>query len=159
VERHVEAINTALRDIPANRVRMHLCWGNYEGPHHLDVDVAKIIAPIMRAKPSTILFEAANPRHDHEYVAWASAQIPDDKVLVPGVIDSTTNYIEHPELVAQRLEHYTAIVGPDRVMGGSDCGFGTWSGYGAVDPDICWAKLRSLSDGARIAAERQTALR
>jgi 5-methyltetrahydropteroyltriglutamate--homocysteine methyltransferase len=159
VERHVEAINTALRDIPANRVRMHLCWGNYEGPHHLDIDVAKIIAPILRAKPATILFEAANPRHDHEHVAWASAQIPDDKVLVPGVIDSTTNYIEHPELVAQRLEHYTAIVGPDRVMGGSDCGFGTWSGYGAVDPDICWAKLRSLSDGARIAAERQIALR
>jgi 5-methyltetrahydropteroyltriglutamate--homocysteine methyltransferase len=155
VERHVDAINTALRDISADRVRMHLCWGNYEGPHHLDVDLATIIAPILRAKPATILFEAANPRHEHEHVVWAAAQIPDDKVLVPGVIDSTTNYIEHPELVAQRIEHYTAIVGPHRVMAGTDCGFGTWSGYGAVDPEICWAKLGALAEGARIAAQRQ----
>jgi 5-methyltetrahydropteroyltriglutamate--homocysteine methyltransferase len=159
VQRHVEAINAALRDVPADRVRMHLCWGNYEGPHHLDIDVSKILGAILRAKPATILFEAANPRHEHEHIAWASAQLPDDKVLVPGVIDSTTNYIEHPELVAQRIEHFTDIVGPERVIGGTDCGFGTWSGYGAVDPDICWAKLRSLSDGARIAAERQTAVR
>jgi 5-methyltetrahydropteroyltriglutamate--homocysteine methyltransferase len=155
VERHVDAINTALRDIPADRVRMHLCWGNYEGPHHLDVDLATIIGPILGAKPATILFEAANPRHEHEHVVWAAAQIPEDKVLVPGVIDSTTNYIEHPELVAQRIEHYAAIVGPDRVMAGTDCGFGTWSGYGAVDPEICWAKLGALAEGARIAAQRQ----
>ena len=156
VERHVDAINTALRDIPADRVRLHLCWGNYEGPHHCDIDVAKILGVVLRAKPSTILFEAANPRHAHEHAAWAAAaaQIPEDKVLVPGVIDTTTNYIEHPELVAQRIEHYTAIVGPERVMGGTDCGFGTWSGYGAVDPEICWAKLRTLAQGAAIAAER-----
>jgi 5-methyltetrahydropteroyltriglutamate--homocysteine methyltransferase len=106
-----------------------------------------------------MLFEAANPRHAHEHVVWASASIPEDTVLVPGVIDTTTNYIEHPELVAQRIEHYTAIVGPERVMAGTDCGFGTWSGYGAVDPDICWAKLRSLAEGARIAAQRQRAVR
>jgi 5-methyltetrahydropteroyltriglutamate--homocysteine methyltransferase len=155
VERHVGAINTALRDIPADRVRLHLCWGNYEGPHHLDIDLGKIIGTILRAKPATILFEAANPRHAHEHVVWASAAIPEDKVLAPGVIDSTTNYIEHPELVAQRIEDYTAIVGPERVMAGTDCGFGTWSGFGAIDPDICWAKLRSLSEGARIAAQRQ----
>jgi 5-methyltetrahydropteroyltriglutamate--homocysteine methyltransferase len=159
VERHVQAINTALRDIPADRVRMHLCWGNYEGPHHLDISVEKIAGAILRAKPSTLLFEAANPRHAQEHAAWARAAIPEDKVLVPGVIDTTTNYIEHPELVAQRIEHFTAIVGPERVMGGTDCGFGTWSGYGAVDPEICWAKLRSLADGAQIAAERQPALR
>jgi 5-methyltetrahydropteroyltriglutamate--homocysteine methyltransferase len=155
VERHVEAINVALRDVPGERVRMHLCWGNYEGPHHLDIGLDKIIDPILRAKPTTVLFEAANPRHDHEHVVWARADIPEDKVLVPGVIDSTSNYIEHPELVAQRIEHYTAIVGPDRVMAGTDCGFGTWSGYGAVDPEICWAKLGALAEGARIAAQRQ----
>jgi 5-methyltetrahydropteroyltriglutamate--homocysteine methyltransferase len=159
VQRHVEAINTALRDIPAERVRLHLCWGNYEGPHHLDVGLDKIVGAILRAKPATILFEAANPRHAHEHVVWASAAIPEDKVLAPGVIDTTTNYIEHPELVAQRIEHYTAIVGHERVMAGTDCGFGTWSGYGAVDPDICWAKLRSLSEGARIATQRQPAVR
>ena len=159
VERHVDAINTALRDIPADRVRLHLCWGNYEGPHHCDIGLEKIVGAIMRAKPSTILFEAANPRHAHEHVAWAQAAIPEDTVLVPGVIDTTTNYIEHPELVAQRIEHYTAIVGPDRVMGGTDCGFGTWSGYGAVDPEICWAKLGALAEGAQIAAQRQRTMR
>jgi len=155
VERHVQAINTALRDIPGDRVRMHLCWGNYEGPHHCDIGLDKIVDQVLRAKPATILFEAANPRHEHEHVAWAGARIPEDKVLVPGVIDTTTNYIEHPELVAQRIEHYTAIVGPERVMAGTDCGFGTWSGYGAVDPEICWAKLGALAEGAQIAAQRQ----
>ncbi len=159
VERHVEAINTALRDVPRDRVRMHLCWGNYEGPHHLDIGLEKIVGAVLRAKPATILFEAANPRHEHEHIAWSRATIPEDTVLVPGVIDSTSNYIEHPELVAQRLERFTAIVGPDRVMAGTDCGFGTWSGYGAVDPEICWAKLGALAEGARIAAQRQAALR
>ncbi|HEY2318593.1 MAG TPA: cobalamin-independent methionine synthase II family protein [Solirubrobacteraceae bacterium] len=159
VERHVDAINAALRDIPADRVRLHLCWGNYEGPHHLDIDVDKIIGAILRAKPSTILFEAANPRHAHEHAVWAQAPIPDDTILVPGVIDSTTNYIEHPDLVAQRIAHYTRIVGPERVIAGTDCGFGTWSGFGAIDPDICWAKLRALADGAARAAQRQPALR
>jgi 5-methyltetrahydropteroyltriglutamate--homocysteine methyltransferase len=159
VERHVDVINAALRDVPADRVRLHLCWGNYEGPHHLDIGLDKIVGAILRAKPSTILFEAANPRHAHEHVVWAAASIPEDKVLVPGVIDSTTNYIEHPELVAQRIEHYTDIVGRERVMAGTDCGFGTWSGFGAIDPDICWAKLSSLAEGARIAAQRQRAVR
>ena len=152
--RHVEAINHALRDVPADTVRLHLCWGNYEGPHHLDIGVEKIIDVVLRAKPSTILFEAANPRHEHEWAVWRDASIPEDKTLAPGVLDSTCNYIEHPELVAQRLETYAQIVGADRVMGGTDCGFGTWSGFGAIDPDICWAKLGSLAEGARRASER-----
>jgi 5-methyltetrahydropteroyltriglutamate--homocysteine methyltransferase len=154
VERHVEAINRALRDVPADRVRLHLCWGNYEGPHHLDIDLGKIVEVILRAKPATILFEAANPRHAHEWAVWRDASIPDHKILAPGVIDSTTNYIEHPELVAQRIRQFTDIVGPERVIAGTDCGFGTWAGFGAIDPDICWAKLRSLADGAAIAAGR-----
>jgi 5-methyltetrahydropteroyltriglutamate--homocysteine methyltransferase len=154
VERHVEAINRALRDIPAESVRMHLCWGNYEGPHHLDIPLEKIIHVILRAKPATILFEAANPRHAHEWAVWREATIPQDKILAPGVLDSTTNYIEHPELVAQRILAFTDIVGPERVVAGTDCGFGTWAGFGAIDPDICWAKLRSLAEGARIASER-----
>jgi 5-methyltetrahydropteroyltriglutamate--homocysteine methyltransferase len=154
VERHVEAINRALRDVPAERVRLHLCWGNYEGPHHLDIDLGKIVDVILRAKPATILFEAANPRHAHEWAVWRDASIPDEKILAPGVIDSTTNYIEHPELVAQRLLRFTEIVGPERVIAGTDCGFGTWAGFGAIDPDICWAKLRSLAEGAQIAAAR-----
>ena len=113
-ERHVEAINRALRDIPADRVRLHICWGNYEGPHHLDIDLPKIVDVILRSKPATLLFEAANPRHAHDWATWRDAKIPDDKVLAPGVLDSTTNYIEHPELVAQRLLTYAEIVGPER---------------------------------------------
>jgi 5-methyltetrahydropteroyltriglutamate--homocysteine methyltransferase len=156
-ERHVEAINRALRDVPADRVRLHLCWGNYEGPHHLDIDLDKIIDVVLGAKPSTIQFEAANPRHEHEWAVWRDAAIPEDKILAPGVIDSTCNYIEHPELVAQRLLTFAAIVGPERVMAGTDCGFGTWSGFGAIDPDICWAKLASMAEGARRASERAPA--
>jgi 5-methyltetrahydropteroyltriglutamate--homocysteine methyltransferase len=150
--RHVAAINRALRDVSADRVRLHVCWGNYEGPHHLDIGLSKIIDVVLRAKPATILFEAANPRHEHEWVVWRDAEVPEDKVLAPGVIDSTCNYIEHPELVAQRLRRFAEIAGPDRVIGGTDCGFGTWSGFGSVDPDICWAKLRALAEGARMAA-------
>ena len=153
-ERHVDAINRALRDIPADRVRLHICWGNYEGPHHLDIDLPKIVDVILRSKPATLLFEAANPRHAHDWAIWRDAKIPDDKVLAPGVLDSTTNYIEHPELVAQRLLTYAEIVGPERVVAGTDCGFGTWAGFGAIDPDICWAKMRSLSQGARLASGR-----
>jgi 5-methyltetrahydropteroyltriglutamate--homocysteine methyltransferase len=154
VQRHVEAINRALRDVPAERVRLHLCWGNYEGPHHLDIDLGKIVGAILRAKPATILFEAANPRHAHEWAVWRDASIPDEKILAPGVIDSTTNYIEHPELVAQRILQFTEIVGPERLIAATDCGFGTWAGFGAIDPEICWAKLRSLAEGAQIAAQR-----
>lgn len=152
--RHIEALNRALRDVPADRVRLHLCWGNYEGPHHLDIGVEKIIDVVLGAKPSTILFEAANPRHAHEWTTWRDADIPDDKVLAPGVLDTTTNFIEHPELVAERIIRFADIVGPERVLAGTDCGFGTWAGFGPIDPAICWAKLRSLSEGARLASER-----
>ena len=152
--RHVEAINQALRDVPADRVRLHLCWGNYEGPHHLDIGVEKIIDSVLHAKPQTILFEAANPRHAHEWVIWKEAKIPDDKVLAPGVLETTSNFIEHPELVAQRIETYARIVGPDRVMAGTDCGFGTWSGFGPIDETICWAKLRTMAEGAELASKR-----
>jgi 5-methyltetrahydropteroyltriglutamate--homocysteine methyltransferase len=151
---HVEALNVALRDVPADRVRLHICWGNYEGPHHLDIGVEKIIDLVLAAKPATLLFEAANPRHAHEWKVWAESRIPEDKVLVPGVIDTTTNFIEHPELVAERVCRFAEIVGRDRVMAGTDCGFGTWAGFGPIDPDICWAKLRSLSEGAALASER-----
>jgi 5-methyltetrahydropteroyltriglutamate--homocysteine methyltransferase len=152
--RHVEAINQALRDIPADRVRLHLCWGNYEGPHHLDIGVEKIIDSVLHAKPQTILFEAANPRHAHEWVIWKDANIPGDKVLAPGVLETTSNFIEHPELVAQRIETYARIVGPDRVIAGTDCGFGTWSGFGPIDETICWAKLRAMAEGAELASKR-----
>jgi 5-methyltetrahydropteroyltriglutamate--homocysteine methyltransferase len=152
--RHVEAINQALRDVPADRVRLHLCWGNYEGPHHLDIGVEKIIDSVLHAKPRTILFEAANPRHAHEWAIWKDAKIPDDKVLAPGVLETTSNFIEHPELVAQRIETYARIVGPDRVIAGTDCGFGTWSGFGPIDETICWAKLRTMSEGAELASQR-----
>ena len=153
-ERHVAAINRALADVPGDQVRLHVCWGNYEGPHHLDIPVERIMDHILEAKPATILFEAANPRHAHEWTAWRDAAIPDDKILAPGVISSTSNYIEHPELIAQRLQTFAAIVGPDRVVAGTDCGFGTWSGFGPIDPTICWAKLESLSQGAALASSR-----
>jgi 5-methyltetrahydropteroyltriglutamate--homocysteine methyltransferase len=151
---HIDTLQDVLANIPADRVRLHVCWGNYEGPHHFDIPVAKIMEQVLRAKPATILFEAANPRHAHEWTVWRDAAIPDDKVLAPGVIDTSTNYIEHPELVAQRLEHFTDIVGAERVIAGTDCGFGTWAGFGPIDPDICWAKLRTLADGAELASLR-----
>ncbi len=150
IEQHVEALNFALVAIPAARVRMHVCWGNYEGPHHKDVPLATILPTVLKAKPQGLLFETANPRHGHE---WATirdmrAQIPQDKVLIPGVLDTTTNFIEHPELVAQRLQRFVDIVGADRVIAGSDCGFGTFAGFGAVDDDIVYAKLASMAAGA-----------
>jgi 5-methyltetrahydropteroyltriglutamate--homocysteine methyltransferase len=151
---HVEVLNHALANVPADRVRLHVCWGNYEGPHHLDIGLEKIVDVVLRAKPATLVFEASNPRHAHDWAIWSEAKIPDDKVLAPGVIDSTTNYIEHPELVAERIGRYVDIVGGERVLGATDCGFGTWSGFGAVDPDICWAKFGSLVEGARIASAR-----
>jgi 5-methyltetrahydropteroyltriglutamate--homocysteine methyltransferase len=156
VGRHVDAINYALRDVPADRARVHICWGNYEGPHHLDIELRKIIDDVVRLKPSTWLFEAANPRHAHEWEVWRenAAKIPDDKILVPGVLDTTANYIEHPELVAQRLGFFVDIVGPDRVMAGTDCGFGTWAGFGPIDPTICWAKMEAMAQGARLATAR-----
>ena len=150
----VEALNYALENVPADRARMHLCWGNYEGPHHHDVDLREIIDIVLSAKPQAIQFEGANPRHQHEWQIWAEADIPDDKILIPGTLDTTTNFVEHPELVAQRIERFSAIVGKERVIAGTDCGFGTFAGFGAVHPDIAYEKLRSLAEGARIASQR-----
>ena len=152
-ERHVEILNHALRNVPGERVRMHICWGNYEGPHHLDIGVEKVLPALLKAKPRTILFEAANPRHEHEWAVWKEAKLPDDLVLAPGVIDSTSNFIEHPELVAQRIRRFVDIVGSERVIAGTDCGFATFAGMGAVDGEIAFAKLASLVEGARIAAQ------
>ena len=153
----VEALNHALRNVPAERIRMHVCWGNYEGPHHHDIGLEKIIDVVLKAKPATVLFEGANPRHAHEWEVWAAAgkagKIPDHKILAPGVLDSVNNFIEHPRLIAQRLRTYANIVGRDRVMAATDCGFGTFAGFGAIYPPICFAKLASMAEGARIASE------
>jgi 5-methyltetrahydropteroyltriglutamate--homocysteine methyltransferase len=150
----VAALNYALENVPADRVRMHLCWGNYEGPHTHDIPLEKVLDTVMTAKPAAIQFEAANPRHAHEWDVWASARIPDDKILIPGVLDSTTNFVEHPRLVAQRIERFAGIVGRERVIAGTDCGFGTFAGFGSVHPDIAYAKLASLVEGAAIASSR-----
>ena len=153
---HVEALNHALRDIDPARVRVHICWGNYEGPHVCDIDMAKVFDTLMACRARYVLFETSNPRHAHEWTVFRdrAADIPDDKVLVPGVVDTTTNFVEHPELVAQRIERFTDIVGGERVVAGSDCGFGTFAGFGAVDPEIAYAKLASLAEGARLASSR-----
>jgi 5-methyltetrahydropteroyltriglutamate--homocysteine methyltransferase len=151
---HVEVLNHALRNIASDRVRLHVCWGNYEGPHHHDVPMERLLPIVLKAKPQGLLFEAANPRHAHEWTVFRDADIPDDKILVPGVLATTTNYVEHPLLVAQRLETYANIVGRERVIAGTDCGFGTFAGFGPVEPDIAYLKLASLVEGARIASER-----
>ena len=154
--RHVEVLNHALRNVPADRVRMHVCWGNYEGPHTHDVPLEKLLPVVMKAKPQAILFEGANPRHAHEWQVFRdmAAQVPEDRILVPGVLSTTTNYVEHPRLVAERLEHYADVVGRERVLAGTDCGFGTFAGFGPVDPDIVWLKLKSLVDGAELASKK-----
>ncbi|HRK24920.1 MAG TPA: cobalamin-independent methionine synthase II family protein [Beijerinckiaceae bacterium] len=148
---HVEALEHALTGLPQDRIRLHICWGNYEGPHCCDIDMGKVFPLLMRVPARYILFETANPRHGHEWTVFRdrAREIPADKILVPGAVDTTTNFIEHPELVRQRLERFTAIVGRDRVIAGSDCGFGTFAGFGAVDPEIAWAKLATLKEGAR----------
>lgn len=149
---HVEALNHALSDIPADKVRVHICWGNYEGPHCCDIPMAKMFDTLMSTKAASVLFETSNPRHGHEWAVFRDrkADIPDNKILVPGVVDTTTNFVEHPELVAQRTQRFVDIVGSDRVIAGSDCGFGTFAGFGAVDPDIAYAKLKSLAEGAAL---------
>ena len=149
---HVEALNHALENVPEDRVRIHICWGNYEGPHCCDIPMDTVFSTLMSTKAQYLLFETSNPRHAHEWTVFRDrkSEIPDNKVLVPGVVDTTTNFVEHPELVAQRIERFTGIVGSDRVIAGSDCGFGTFSGFGAVDPDIAYAKLKSLSEGAAL---------
>lgn len=153
---HVEALNHALQDVPQDRVRIHICWGNYEGPHVCDIGMEKVFDTLMGAKARYVLFETSNPRHAHEWTVFRDrrADIPDDKVLVPGVVDTTTNFVEHPEVVAQRIERFVDIVGQERVIAGSDCGFGTFAGFGAVDPQIAYAKLEALAQGARLAGER-----
>ncbi len=149
---HVEALNHALEGIPADKVRIHICWGNYEGPHVCDIPMAKVFDTLMAARARHVLFETSNPRHGHEWTVFRDrkADIPEDKVLVPGVVDTTTNFVEHPELVAQRLRHFVDIVGAERVIAGSDCGFGTFAGFGAVDPDIAYAKLAAMAEGAAL---------
>ena len=153
---HVEALNHALSDIDPAKVRIHICWGNYEGPHVCDISMDKVFSTLMSARANYVLFETSNPRHAHEWTVFRDrkAEIPEDKTLVPGVVDTTTNFVEHPEVVAQRLDRFTAIVGKDRVIAGSDCGFGTFAGFGAVDPDIAYATLGALAQGAAIAGDR-----
>ena len=153
-EQQVEMLNHALRNVPASSLRMHICWGNYEGPHDHDIALEKIMRIVLQAKPQAISFEASNPRHAHEWTVWRDAKLPDDKVLMPGVIDSSTNFVEHPELVAQRIGKFADIVGRERVIAGTDCGFGTFAGYSKVDPDIAYKKLKSLVEGAAIASQR-----
>src|SRR6202158_2988304 len=151
---HVEALNHAVAAIPPEQLRLHLCWGNYEGPHHCDVPLADIIDIALSARPASISFEAATPRHAHEWTLFERVKLPTGKLLIPGVIESKSNFIEHPELIAQRLARYARLVGRENVIAGSDCGFGTWVGQAAVDPDVVWAKLKAMTDGARIASKQ-----
>jgi 5-methyltetrahydropteroyltriglutamate--homocysteine methyltransferase len=151
---NVEALNAATANIAPEAMRMHVCWGNYEGPHDHDIPLERVIGIILKARPATILFEAANPRHEHEWRVWAEAKLPADKLLAPGLIDTCSNYVEHPELIAQRIERYAAIVGVERVIASTDCGFGTFAGYGKIDPAVTWKKLAALRAGADIAAAR-----
>ena len=151
---NVEALNAATAGIAPETMRMHVCWGNYEGPHDHDIPLERVLDIILKARPATILFEAANARHEHEWQVWAEAKIPDDKVLAPGLIDTRSNCVEHPELIAQRLERFVAIVGSERVIASTDCGFGTFAGYGKIDPEVTWKKLRALREGADLVAAR-----
>ena len=152
-EGNVEALNHALRDIPPERIRLHLCWGNYEGPHHRDIALKDILGVVLKARAQAISLEGANPRHEHEWAVFKDVPLPDGTILIPGVLDSTTNFIEHPELVAQRLVRYAEVVGKENVMAGSDCGFGTFARTTfQVEPEIVWAKLRAMAEGARLAS-------
>ncbi len=151
---NIEALNHALRDIPPDRLRMHLCWGNYEGPHHRDIPLKDILGIVLKARPQAISFEGANPRHEHEWTVFREVKLPADKVIIPGVLDSTTNFIEHPELVAQRIVRYAQLVGKENVIAGSDCGFGTFARSNPViEPEIVWPKLRAMAEGARLASK------
>ena len=154
IELHIDALNHALADVPPDRSRIHLCWGNYEGPHHHDVEIKEILDIILKARPQGLSYEASNPRHSHEWASFKGVNIPDGKLLIPGVIDSVTNFIEHPELVAERICNIAGVVGRENVMAGSDCGFGTVAGVSRVDAAIAWAKLRTMAEGARIASSR-----
>ena len=151
---HVDALNEAVRNIPAEKMRLHVCWGNYEGPHHCDAPMEMVLPIAIKAKPQALLFESSNPRHAHEWEVFRDADLPEDKILVPGVIDSTTNFIEHPKLVAERIVRFANIVGRERVIAGTDCGFATFAGFGSVDEDITYAKLAAMAEGAQIASEK-----
>jgi 5-methyltetrahydropteroyltriglutamate--homocysteine methyltransferase len=150
----IEALNHALEGIPADRCRLHICWGNYEGPHTRDIPLEKVLPVLFRAKVQGLLVEGANPRHEHEWALWEEHKLPEDKVLVPGVLDTSCNFVEHPELVAQRLLRYASLLGKERVIAGTDCGFGTFAGFGPVHPSICWLKLKAMSDGAELASQK-----
>ena len=152
--RHVEVLNHALRNVPADRVRMHMCWGNYEGPHHHDIPMRDLLPVVAKAKPQALLFEAANPRHAHEWKVFEEVKVPEDKILIPGVITSTTNYVDHPELIAERLVRFANILGRERVIAGSDCGFSTFAGFGPVDPDVTYMKFAAMAEGARMASKQ-----
>jgi 5-methyltetrahydropteroyltriglutamate--homocysteine methyltransferase len=154
VASNVEALNHALQGLPPERLRLHICWGNYEGPHTRDVALRDIIDLVLRANVSGISLEACNPRHGHEWRVFEEVRLPEDRYLIPGVIDSTNNFVEHPDLIAERLVNYASLIGPERVMAGSDCGFGTFAGVSSVAPSVVWAKFRSMADGARRARER-----
>ena len=151
---HIEVLNHALANIAPEKLRLHLCWGNYEGPHHYDVPLADIVDLVFRARPAAISLEAANPRHAHEWKLFETVKLPEGKVLIPGVLESKTNFIEHPELIAQRIGNYATLVGRENVIAGSDCGYGTWVGQAAVDPDVVWAKMAAMAEGARIASKQ-----
>jgi 5-methyltetrahydropteroyltriglutamate--homocysteine methyltransferase len=154
-EGNIEALNHALRDIPPDRMRLHLCWGNYEGPHHLDIPLEKILPIALRGRPQALSFEGANPRHEHEWIVFKQVKLPDDRIIIPGVVDTTTNFIEHPELVAQRIARYAEVVGRERVLAGSDCGFATFArSVPVIEPEIAWAKITSMAEGARLASAR-----
>jgi 5-methyltetrahydropteroyltriglutamate--homocysteine methyltransferase len=151
---HVEALNHALANIPPEQLRMHVCWGNYEGPHHRDIPLADIVDIVFSARPNAISFEAANPRHAHEWTLFETVKLPEGKVLIPGVLESKSNFVEHPELIAQRIGHYARLVGRENVIAGSDCGYGTWVGQAAVDPDVVFAKFKAMAEGAAIATKQ-----
>jgi 5-methyltetrahydropteroyltriglutamate--homocysteine methyltransferase len=154
VPQAIEVLNHATRDLPPDRMRLHLCWGNYAGPHHKDVELRQILAPVLKSRATWIYFEAANPRHEHEWEVWKDVKLPAGKAIIPGVIDSVTNHVEHPRLVAQRIERFAELVGKENVVAGTDCGFGTFVGWSGCDPQVVWLKLQSLAEGAKIASER-----
>ena len=154
IQLHIEALNHALENISSEKLRLHVCWGNYQGPHHCDIEMKKILPTVLKAKPQALSFEGSNPRHSHEWTVFRDIKIPEEKILIPGVLDSTTNFVEHPELVSERICRFADIVGRNRVIAGSDCGFSTFAGFGTVDADITYAKLSSLAKGAEIASKK-----
>ena len=154
IQLHIEALNHALENISSEKLRLHVCWGNYQGPHHCDIEMKKILPTVLKAKPQALSFEGSNPRHSHEWTVFRDIKIPEEKILIPGVLDSTTNFVEHPELVSERICRFADIVGRNRVIAGTDCGFSTFAGFGTVDADITYAKLSSLAKGAEIASKK-----